>query len=75
VENALLALPPINRRVPMASIRITANITAYSAMSCHFHPTNCDNQQLRKGVLKAESRALLPGVLSLQHRSIAGRNC
>ncbi len=32
-ENALLAFEPINRTVPTTSTRMTANITAYSAMS------------------------------------------
>jgi len=34
VEKALLALEPINRIVPTTSTRMTASITAYSAMSC-----------------------------------------
>lgn len=33
-EKALLALPPISRTVPTTRTRITANMTAYSAMSC-----------------------------------------
>jgi hypothetical protein len=33
-ENALLALEPTSRIVPTTSTRITASITAYSAMSC-----------------------------------------
>jgi hypothetical protein len=33
-ENALLAFDPIKRTVPTTRTRITANITAYSAMSC-----------------------------------------
>jgi len=32
-ENALFALAPIKRMVPTTKTRITANITAYSAMS------------------------------------------
>jgi len=32
-ENALLAFPPIKRTVPTTMIRITASITAYSAIS------------------------------------------
>src|SRR5438445_9872747 len=32
-ENTLLAFEPTNRIVPMTTTRITANITAYSAMS------------------------------------------
>jgi hypothetical protein len=34
VEKALLALEPTRRIVPTTSTRITASITAYSAMSC-----------------------------------------
>jgi hypothetical protein len=33
LENALLALVPMSRTVPTTITRITANITAYSAMS------------------------------------------
>src|SRR5271165_913535 len=33
-ENTLFALLPIRRTVPITITRITANITAYSAMSC-----------------------------------------
>ena len=33
LENALFAFPPIKRSVPMTGTRITASITAYSAMS------------------------------------------
>src|SRR5271155_3038703 len=33
LENTLFALPPIKRIVPTTITRITANITAYSAMS------------------------------------------
>jgi hypothetical protein len=32
-EKALLALPPISRIVPTTRTKITANITAYSAIS------------------------------------------
>jgi hypothetical protein len=34
LENALLAFDPIKRTVPTTKTRMTANITAYSAMSC-----------------------------------------
>jgi hypothetical protein len=34
LEKTLLALDPISRMVPTTITRITANITAYSAMSC-----------------------------------------
>jgi len=33
VENTLFAFPPIRRTVPITITRITASITAYSAMS------------------------------------------
>jgi len=33
LENAVLALDPIKRTVPTTSTKITANITAYSAIS------------------------------------------
>jgi len=39
-ENTLLELLPINRMVPTTSTRITASITAYSAMSC---PSSSDH--------------------------------
>jgi hypothetical protein len=34
LENAVLAFDPIKRTVPTTKTRMTANITAYSAMSC-----------------------------------------
>ncbi|SPF49732.1 hypothetical protein SBA1_940011 [Candidatus Sulfotelmatobacter kueseliae] len=34
LENALLAFDPIKRTVPTTRTRMTASITAYSAMSC-----------------------------------------
>jgi len=34
LENTLLAFDPIIRTVPRAMTKITASITAYSAMSC-----------------------------------------
>ena len=37
-ENTLLALEPISRMVPTTMTKITASITAYSAMSC---PSSC----------------------------------
>ena len=33
-ENALLAFDPTSRMVPITRTKITANMTAYSAMSC-----------------------------------------
>ena len=34
LENAVFAFDPIKRTVPTTRTRMTANITAYSAMSC-----------------------------------------
>ena len=42
-ENTLFALPPINRIVPTTKTKMTASITAYSAISW---PSSC-NQSLR----------------------------
>src|ERR1700689_1226101 len=39
LENAVLAFDPIRRTVPTTRTRITASITAYSAMSW---PSSCD---------------------------------
>src|SRR4029077_16864479 len=39
-ENTLFAFPPIKRIVPTTITRITASITAYSAMSC---PSSSDH--------------------------------
>lgn len=44
IENTLLAFPPINRTVPMTMTRITASITAYSAMSW---PSSFDQMDCR----------------------------
>jgi hypothetical protein len=43
LENALFAFDPIKRTVPTTKTKITANMTAYSAMSC---PSSWD-QSLR----------------------------
>src|SRR5262249_36280056 len=43
-ENTLLAFDPIKRIVPTTITRITASITAYSAMSC---PCSCFQSPLR----------------------------
>src|ERR1700694_4058689 len=34
LENTLLAFPPMRRTVPITNTRMTASMTAYSAMSC-----------------------------------------
>src|SRR5882672_4199989 len=39
-EKTLLAPDPIMRMVPTTTARITASITAYSATSCPFSPSN-----------------------------------
>ena len=39
----MLALDPMSRTVPTTMTRITANMTAYSAISCPF----CSHQSLR----------------------------
>ena len=45
-ENTLFALPPINRSVPTTITKMTASITAYSAISCPLLATTAcqDNQ-------------------------------
>src|SRR5579871_3540238 len=47
LENTLLALEPIKRMVPTTITRITASITAYSAISC----PSCSHQSLRTSFL------------------------
>ena len=49
-ENTLFALPPINRSVPTTITKMTASITAYSAISC---PSSCDQSWPRKLVMFA----------------------
>jgi len=44
-ENTLFALLPINRTVPTTITKITASMTAYSAMSC---PRSSDQSCFRK---------------------------
>jgi hypothetical protein len=63
-ENTLLALEPISLIVPTTTARITASMTAYSAMSCPSSPLNLlrtpiifDPQQ--KEVSKGEGRNTL----------------
>src|SRR5579872_1184913 len=48
-ENTLLAFDPINRTVPTTMTRITASMTAYSAMSC----PSCSPQSLRTSSIEA----------------------
>jgi hypothetical protein len=63
-ENTLLALEPISLIVPTTTAKITASMTAYSAMSCPSSPLNLlrtpivfDPQQ--KEVSKGEGRNTL----------------
>ena len=49
-EKTLFTLPPINRTVPTTSTRMTASITAYSAMSW---PSYCDQRLRRKSAIVA----------------------
>jgi hypothetical protein len=55
-ENTLFALPPINRSVPTTITKMTASITAYSAISC---PSSCDQSLPRKSVTFAPPRDLI----------------
>jgi hypothetical protein len=57
-ENTLLALPPISRIVPTTITRITANITAYSAMSW---PRSSDQKCCRKLATLSSTKVLLSG--------------
>src|ERR1700722_17805324 len=50
-ENTVLALDPINRTVPTTMTRITASITAYSAISCPLSPLH----RLRTSSIKSPS--------------------
>jgi hypothetical protein len=54
-ENTLFALPPINRSVPTTITKMTASITAYSAISC---PSSCDHSLPRQSVTFAPPRRL-----------------
>src|ERR1700690_4163340 len=47
-ENTLFAFVPIRRTVPITITRITASITAYSAMSC---PSSLRHKRLTKSVI------------------------
>jgi hypothetical protein len=49
-ENTLFALPPINRIVPTTKTKMTASITAYSAISW---PSSCDQSLRRNSVMLA----------------------
>ena len=50
LENTLFAWPPISRSVPTTITKMTASITAYSAISC---PSSCDQSLRRKSVMSA----------------------
>jgi hypothetical protein len=53
LENAVLAFDPIKRTVPTTRTRITANITAYSAMSC---PSSaCQSRRISLDMLSSAS--------------------
>jgi hypothetical protein len=54
-EKALLAFEPMSRMVPTTSTRMTASITAYSAISCPFSST----QSLRNGAIMLHLPAFL----------------
>jgi len=60
-ENTLFALPPINRIVPTTKTKMTASITAYSAISW---PSSCDQSLRRKSVIVRTS-VLLGTILRL----------
>src|SRR5437868_14312990 len=47
-ENTVLALPPIKRMVPITITRITASMTAYSAISC---PSSSRHNLLARSVI------------------------
>ena len=49
-ENTLFALPPINRIVPTTKTKMTASITAYSAISW---PSSCYQSLRRNSVMFA----------------------
>ena len=87
LEKTLLALPPINRTVPTTITKITASITAYSAMSwpCSsdqsllnslvtFSPSNPFGIQLRRA-REGNARAYTPfwGLLTTGTRMQPGR--
>jgi hypothetical protein len=55
LENTLLAFDPTSRRVPTTITRMTASITAYSAMSC---ASSCDHNWRNKLVIFALHRKL-----------------
>ena len=57
LENTLFAFPPISRIVPTTITRITASITAYSAMSW---PSSFDHISRKKLVLVMWSSSLIP---------------
>jgi hypothetical protein len=61
-ENTLFELPPINRIVPTTSTRITASMTAYSAMSW---PSSLDHRLRKVWIFIPSPFSLLMGEPSL----------
>src|SRR5712672_1060421 len=67
LENTLLALDPISRIVPTTRTRITASITAYSAISC---PSSSDQiLRINSAILSLQSMHLSPVVRENCNRS------
>ncbi len=64
-ENTLFALPPINRIVPTTKTKMTASITAYSAISW---PSSC-NQSLRNKFVMIAPPCNFPELYTLASRS------
>ena len=59
LENAVLAFDPIRRTVPTTRTRMTASITAYSAMSC---PSSCDQSRaISLDIFSPPRRRQFPG--------------
>lgn len=68
LENTLLAFVPINRIVPTTITRITASITAYSAMSW---PLSSVQNLPMKSMGPLDYTGLFPGsILELGHNRI-----
>jgi len=66
-EKTLFELPPMSRIVPTTMPRMTANMTAYSAMSWPF----CSDQSLAENLIKLSS---FPGLLQAYSRFCANCN-
>src|ERR1039458_9943286 len=70
LEKALLALEPISRIVPTTITRITANITAYSAMSW---PWSAAHSLRRTSTINHPQKS--PISLMVHHHDPRGRDC